>query len=297
MSMLVKKCGVGLVKECELMSIYFTTTEIEVMSITSKKWALSFIVLVAVLSLALLVTKPVNAQTIPTPSVPDFSLEYVNTSYFSSPITTTDPYTGQNHTYSNTITERGVVVTIKNQPYTQPLDSNGLLAMNQPCLFYLFQWKGHYSTTWTNSSLSALYPEQNSTYIVDRLGMDGNSDDRFGGPIQLEGITDGGKLDFQVQAFIGYYEYIPTPTQLDPFYQTSTAVFVGQSSGWSDTQTIDIINGSTTTSIGTDAVSGQSSNQSPASTTVIPELFWSVIVALLLSAFAVAVIVRYRKNR
>jgi LPXTG-motif cell wall-anchored protein len=211
-----------------------------------------FISMLAVSSL--IMAKPANAQSIPTPSVPEFSLEYVNTSYFSSPITTTDPYTGQTQSYRNSITERGIIVTIKNQPFTQPLDNNGFLEVNQSCLFYLFQWKGHYSTTWTNSSQNSLYQDSNSSYTVLRIPLNGNNDSRFSSPIELEGLTDGGKLDFQVQAFIGYYKYIPTPTQLNPFYPTSTAVFVGQSSGWSGTQTIDIINGSTTTSIGTDAV-------------------------------------------
>jgi len=223
-------------------------------------------------------------------------LEFVSTTYLSSPITTTDPYTGQNQSYRNSITERGIIVTIKNQPFTQPLDNNGLIEVNQPCLFYLFQWKGHYSSTWTNSSEDAVYSDQQSNYTVVRLGMDGNNDNSFGSPIQLEGISDGGKLDFQVQAFIGYYKYVPTPTQLNPFYPTSTAVFVGQSSGWSNTQTIDIINGSTTTSISTDAVSGQPSNPSPNSTTSIPELSWLVVVPLLLSLFSVAVVLRHRKT-
>ena len=232
------------------------------MDYASKTLALTLILLMTLSSLTLLTAKPASAQK-NTPSIPEFSLEYVNTTYFSSPTTTTNPYTGQNQSYSIPITERGIIITIKNQPFTQPIDNNSLLDINEPCLFYLFQWKGYYSSTWTNSSQYRVYSDQQSNCTVIRLGMDGNNDNSFGAPIQLEDIPDGGKLDFQVQAFIGYYIYVPTPTQLNPFYPTSTAVFVGQSSGWSNTQTLTIINGSKTTSISADTVSDQPSNLSP----------------------------------
>lgn len=253
-----------------------------------KSLSLTFIMIIG-----LTIIGTVSAQSIPNPSVPEFSLEYVNTSYFSSPITTTDPYTGQTQSYNNSITERGIIVTIKNQPFTQPLDNNGLLEVNQSCLFYLFQWKGHYSTTWTNSSQNSLYQDSNTSYTVLRIPLNGNNDYRFSSPIELEGITEGGKLDFQIQAFIGYYKYIPTPTQLNPFYPTSTAVFVGQSSGWSQTLTIDIINGSTTTSIGMDSVSGQLSNPTP--TPSVPESSWLMIPPLFISTFFMVVLFRKRK--
>jgi hypothetical protein len=252
------------------------------MGCIGKSLSLLLVVILAVSSL--MIVEFASAQSIPTPSVPEFSLEYINTSYFSSPISTTDPYTGQNQSYRNTIIERGIIVTIKNQPFTQPIDNNGLLAVNEPCLFYLFQWKGHYSSTWMNSSRNSLYPDQNFTYTVARLSVDGNIDNSFGGFIQLEGIQDVGKLDFQVQAFIGYYKYIPTPTQLNPFYPTSSPVFVGKSSGWSNTQTINLANGSVSTS-----------TPKPTPTPTVPELqIWIILPLFTVVILLSIVLVRNR---
>jgi len=79
----------------------------------------------------------------------------------------------------------------------------------------------------------------------------------------------GDQIDFQVQAHVGHEEE-----------RDVTIVFVGESSGWSPTQTITI----------------PSSDGSPAPSPTVPELSWLVIAPLLLSGFAVAVLVRHRKT-
>lgn len=74
------------------------------------------------------------------------------------------------------------------------------------------------------------------------------------------------EIGFQVEALIGYYN--------------SNNVFVGQSSGWSNTQTVNI----------------PASSTSPTPTLTVPELSRLVIVPLLLSLFSVAVLIRHGKT-
>ena len=97
--------------------------------------------------------KPTNAQTTPPPSIPKFSLQYVDGSYDVPTTQTIDPYTGQ------TITHQGYHVNltvfemvIQNQ--LQPIDD----------LYYSIRVKGHYSTEWISFfDLSEGLPLQDSS--------------------------------------------------------------------------------------------------------------------------------------
>ena len=55
------------------------------------------------------------------------------------------------------------------------------------------------------------------------------------------------QIDFQVEALIGYY--------------TADDVFIGQSSGWSNTQTLNVSDGSTSTNLGTTSPSSSNLQQ------------------------------------
>ena len=77
-----------------------------------KTFAIFLTLIIAMSCLTLLTVKPVNAQAIPKPSVPEFTGKFVNASYS---VTTTNPYTGANETQQ--IINDSIEVTIKNQPF------------------------------------------------------------------------------------------------------------------------------------------------------------------------------------
>ncbi len=82
------------------------------MSRINKRHALLFILIIVISGLSLWIIKPVFAQSIPTPSMPQFTVKFVNASYS---VTSTNSYTGENET--QLISNNSIEVTIKNQPF------------------------------------------------------------------------------------------------------------------------------------------------------------------------------------
>lgn len=81
----------------------------------SKSFALILILIVVIASLSLIMIKPASAQTVPKPSVPEFTAKYVDRSYTVPASTTIDPYTGQNVTNPSYYVEnRTLEIAIKN---------------------------------------------------------------------------------------------------------------------------------------------------------------------------------------
>jgi|YelNatPaOPRAMG01_1025707.scaffolds.fasta_scaffold08947_6 hypothetical protein len=259
--------------------------------------------LVAILAVSsLLMVMPSNAQTIPKPSVPEFTLKYVDNSYDVPPTTstTTDPYTGKQTTTTQAgyrIYNQSIYVVIKNQPFVPYNDNDG----HYINLAYTIRWKGHYSDSWNN------LPNRTDYYGVDGYWSpyDGNTTIVFGlnhkeNPINIHGlnrdfdydyflggVSANGTVDFQIQAFIGYSELVPKqPTILYPndYY----LVVTGQLSDWSNIESITIPDGSISTST--------SPTSNPTPTPTVPELSWLLIVPLLLSMLSIALIVKHRKT-
>jgi hypothetical protein len=90
----------------------------------------------------LLIAESVSAQSIPKPTVPEFTLKYVDHSYDVPPTYETDPYTGKTvltqagyHVQNNS-----VELIIKNQPYHSYTNENG----SRIWLYYLVAVKGHF---------------------------------------------------------------------------------------------------------------------------------------------------------
>lgn len=257
---------------------------------------------------SLFMVKLSDAQTIPKPTAPEFTLKFVDQSYDVPPTTTTttDPYTGKQTTTTQTgyrIYNQSIYVVIKNQPFIPYNDKDG----HYINLAYTIRWKGHYSDSWNN------LPNRTAYYGVDGYWSpyEGNTTIVFGlnwkeNPIEIHainrdfdydyflgGVPVNGTVDFQVQAFIGYSELVPIqPILLNPngYY----LVVTGQSSDWSNIETISIPDGKVTISESPNPT--PTSTQNPTPTPSVPELSWLVIVPLLLSMFAVAVIIRYRKT-
>jgi hypothetical protein len=184
------------------------------------------------------VVNSVFAQSIK-PKIPEFTLKLVEHPYNAAPVTTKDPYTGE-----TTITQEGyratnrtIELSIKNQPFSPYKTSND----NYVNLCYNVSIKGHYDDKWT------YYPDywrkipltaSQKEYTNISFGHDYDENDKYS---YYFWIPDSGQLDFRVEALIGYYtekmEFFPplgSPIGVNTFN--------GQSSGWSNIQTITINN-------------------------------------------------------
>lgn len=213
--------------------------------------------------------KPTNAQTIPKPSVPEFTLRYVVQPYYipaSTPTYTIDPYTGEQKIQtsgspSQSGNNRTIEITIKNQLFSSYYDSKH----NYVYLSFNVSYKGHFEDTWKYySNYGAGWSKSNSEYVT----------------IIFTEPPSEGQIDFRIKAQIGYYYEYYMPWE--------AYGFVGQSGDWSNIQTITITEGSTSAST--------SPSPNPTPTPTVPELSWLVIVPLMLSVFSVAIVARQRKN-
>ncbi len=210
------------------------------------------LILIAVLVLSSIgAIAAVSAESIPKPSVPEFTVKYVDNSYDVPPTYDVDPYTGEPvMTYAGYhIENKSIEVIIKNQHFTSYRNENG----SPVRLCYYVRYKGHFEN-WTTG-----YPDwehmgehyvmgyrspSDSEYTVVDFGFAGNNgSDTYGDRLRDE-ISAGDKLDFRVEAIIGYSTLVNEPAQ---FYMVPYGDeisrhydFTGERSGWSDTQTITI---------------------------------------------------------
>ena len=180
------------------------------------------LLLIAVLAVSsLIMVSSAFAQSITKPSVPEFTLKYVDNSYDVPPTYEIDQYTGENVTakYGYHVENRSIEFTFKNQPFAPYTDSSG----NNIQLYYNFRFRGNYGEAWTyypedskgrsvihygggiqvddTQLYPPLYPASNSDYTVVslRLGL-------LGPPVGSQEIPDGVEVDFQAQALIGYFD-------------------------------------------------------------------------------------------
>jgi len=236
---------------------------------TAKYKRISLLILLISIASGPLLIRIISAD-IPKPSVPEFSLKYVDRSVNVPPTTTTttDPFTGK-----QTVTTTGgyyedrrmIEFKITNQQLAGSADSNA-------ALYYNIRFKGHFEENWHympdngNYNNYRFFSSNLNETVIDLLVTDILKDY----PFSDRNSIFGGQMDFQLQAFIG--EEANRGTVID---------YIGQASDWSSTQTISI---------------GQSStSSSPSPSPTVPELSLLVIVPLLLSLFSVALIVRNRK--
>jgi hypothetical protein len=239
----------------------------------SKGFSLLLVVVLAVSSLM-----TVEAQ-ITKPYVPEFSLKLVDASYDVPTTQTIDPYTGQNlihdgYHVNNTI----LIVTIQNQPLVYQFTGNEKFGSES--FYYNIQIKGHYAENWTQLYLNDELPMPNasSTQTSLTLGVLGESGLR----INLKSITVpfGGEEDFRVQAMMGYFHKMAIPL--------SGWFFEGETSGWSNTQTITILE----TSIST------SPTQNPTPTPAVPEFpLWTIPLLLTIMGASSGLLVFRKKHK
>jgi len=180
---------------------------------------------------SLVVVGSVFAESIPTPSIPEFTIKIVSAPYDVAPSNTTtiDPYTGE----ETVTTQPGYHVEnittqiwIKNQPFTpyeiQENDVNWTIN-----LFYNIRLKGHFSQEW-------------GYYRLYNGSTDGNLRQEYGSEFTVvlidSYLPSEGKVDFQIEALIGYEQGIVTV----PGVPGTNRIITGESSGWSETQTLTI---------------------------------------------------------
>ena len=235
-------------------------------------------------SLTLPIIKPAFAQSIPKPSVPEFSVKYVDNSYDVPPTYGTDQYTGQTviKQAGYHVDNRSIELTIKNQPFTPSNDSSGHIIG----LYYNFRYKGNYTNDWTyypedsngqsvlhyNGGLGndeemypPIYSASNSDYKVIPLGLS-----LLGPPVGSQAIPNEANVDFQVQAMIGYFA----------INNYGYVILTGKLSDWSNTQTVTI---------------GETSNiTSP--TPAVPEFPILAILPFFVSVLLVAVYFKHRRT-
>jgi hypothetical protein len=242
--------------------------------------ALAIVLILAALSL--IIAESAIAQSIPKPSVPEFTVRLIDHPYNvpSSTTTSTDPYTGKQTitTYPGYhVQNSSIEVSIKNQQFT-PYSINN---QNTLSLFYNVSYKGHYTGDWTYYPWNGSYSR--NSYAVTRIPQS-TSDYTV---VPFAPPTEG-QMDFRVQAQIGYYDSYQDDSVPVPGAPFTHYIFTGEVSGWSNTQTINLADGSVfSTSL--------APNPTPSST--VPEFPLWTIPLLLTVMVALAGLVVYHKKR
>lgn len=176
-----------------------------------------------------------------TPSVPEFTMKYVDYSYYVEPVYGIDQFTGETimTKAGYLVDERTIQFTIKNQDFTPYQDADG----NDIILYYDFRFKGNYGDEWSNypdrshtwgGFPSPSYPDikaSDSDYTVINIKVKGLADYTMGTP----DIPTDVEVQFQVQAIIGYIE-----SDSVSFLAGGFVGYYGERSDWSETQKITI---------------------------------------------------------
>jgi hypothetical protein len=148
----------------------------------SKTVALLLTLIVVMSCLSLLMVKPTNAQLIPAPSVPQFTVKFVEWTYFV-------PF------------DPGAVpvvnFTFKNPPFTPYTDQNG----TKIDLNYLIEWKRPTEQTW----IQGIFPLSRLDNKTHSIGM----------YIDVPGISSqAGQVEFKVAAQISYLPEASNVTEI-----------------------------------------------------------------------------------
>ena len=295
------------------MGFYFTMPAWASMRTKSKTSALALVLFIALSSLTALAVKPANAQTISPPSVPQFTVQFINASYG---VTTTNPYTGQNQT--RPVSNCSIQITITNQ--------NNYALLSSPenyHIFYGLRMSPHFQNDWrelnglnyltstpsTNGNSPSAYYLMDSSFlsignytVITFPVTPTDSQNSIYNVGALSAIPYNGQIDFQVKALVGHnstywtwdphpdtpwHPYNATPVPMPPqgWYAPAIA-YDNLNSTWSSTQTVTI---------------GQESIPSWASPTcespALPAWSWLIALPLLVTAILIAVVLRYRGTK
>jgi hypothetical protein len=209
---------------------------------TNKTYTLILTLTVAVSCLTVLAAKPADAQTIPKPLVPDFTITLIDSSYDVPPTSSANPYNGEVTTEEGRHVEsRTIQISVKNEPFTPFSISNKTVFLD-----YEVHWKGHFETQWHQqyypmdgySFISVEDAELKNEYSIFTYKGDYGASGWDGmGPT----VPQDAQIDFQVKARIGYVHYV--------MEGIGGFAFRGEESDWSNTQTINLSHPNPTLSI------------------------------------------------
>lgn len=243
----------------------------------SKYLTVCLVILLVVTSTILLT---VNAQTILTPTIPEFSVKYSDNSFYApTPTRVYDQY-GNFQILQGYIDNRTVDFAIKNQPftaYTIPYNPNDPTNTGQTVhLMYNIRMKSASYNDW-----------EYITHLSDGYLAASNSSQTLAS-FQISnlfalGIPNDDVVSFQLQALIGYVHRYPV---------IASWTFNGTKSDWSDTQTITIPANPTTPT--------NTPSTTPTSTNSISTYLLLISITLVVIAILLAVIIAllfYRRNR
>jgi hypothetical protein len=247
-----------------------------------KTFALFLTLIVALACVTLLVVEPTSAQTatpssIPTPSVPEFTVQPVGPPIIVNTTYSLDTNTGQVVAKIGYTNEYSAVnITVKNQHVSLP---------NQTYFYYNVQLKLHDSAIW----ITNIYPlaetdyplQSNSEYTV--LSFTTTYLSQYFEAYYNISLVNGAEIDIQVEALIGKIVTVggfPEGTE-----------FNGQTSGWSNTQTVTLPANVPLSPTPAPSSSSSTPTLTPASSASNALLLLTVSVALIVIAFLLAVII------
>lgn len=203
--------------------------------------ACSLVLLTLMIASSISLVKPSFAQSLPKPSVPEFTVSVTDYTYdVPTTTTTTTDLDGRKITTTTPgyhMVNGSITLSIKNQPFTPYYDSDGY-----PINLY-YHYRVGIDADWTYSGYSpdVYFEATNTTYTSFTLGYQGNFIQVNGG---YSNRPSDGTVNFQVEAFIGHtnttYRFSGSPIIRPDDYIVK---YVGQASGWSETQTARIPNG------------------------------------------------------
>lgn len=226
--------------------------------------------LVVILAVSvLLMVKSTDAQTIPAPAVPKFTVRYLDNSFYSPTTTTIYDQYGNSRNLQGYIENKTIEFTINNQavtPYTIPYNPDDPSNTGQTVhLMYNIRMKSPSYADW-----------QYITHLSDGYLVASNSSQTVAS-FQLDnlfplGISNDETTSFQVQALIGYVHRYPV---------IASWTFNGTKSDWSNTQTITIPE--------------TPSSTSPIPSPTVPEFPITVSLVTVLAAVSLLLVIGKRK--
>jgi hypothetical protein len=262
-----------------------------------KRTAIALTLIMALLLSALAGTMhfgTVQAESsITKPSVPEFAVKLVDSSYDVPTTYSIDPYTGENVAHAGRHVEsKSIEVRIKNQPFTpyeiQENENNWTINF-----YYNIRIKGHFTEDWSELyRASDGYPTQSdSQYTIISYALGENTDTILG--TKMIKFPAGAQVDFQVETMIGYVsrKYVG-----DYGIFSFPYVFTGETSGWSNTQTLTIPTStpSPTDSPAPDQTPTPTPDQEPQQTELLQII---LAVALIMTVIGTGLLVYFKKRK
>jgi hypothetical protein len=249
---------------------------------TSKAISLLFVVILAVSSL--IMVESAFAQSIPKPSVPEFTVQLTDRSYDEPPTYQKDPYTGQTVLIwaGGHVDNKTFDFMIKNQPFAPYKNADG----KDVELYYKIRHKGQFEE-WS----TIFAPKED---IAQSSGSGSTSISFIVGEGTWGGISPKGIVDIQIKTQIGYYSLVNDPYNRP--WDLSAVFTAVTESDWSNTQTITISDTSASTSTSTPNPTSPTTSTSQNPAPSVPEFSWLALLPLLASVLLVAVAIKRYKR-